>query len=253
MLKLAGKVAWVTGAGSGIGEAGALALAAAGAKLVLTGRRKEPLEQVAARIRVAGGAADVQSGDMGKADTATSIAGFIESELGRLDIMVNNAGLNIRDRSLQKLTSEGLDELMRGNLMSTFHGVLAALPIMRRQRDGVIINTASNAGRFISVPPGSAYVAAKHGVVTLSYSINMEECKNGIRATALCPGEVATPILDKRPVPVSKEDRSRMVQSEDVGDLILYIASLPPHVCMNEVMLTPAWNRGYVGALEHGI
>ena len=129
-----------------------------------------------------------------------------------------------------------------------------SVPGFARSRcNGVIINTASNAGRFVSVPPGSAYVAAKHGVVTLSYSISMEECKNGIRATALCPGEVATPILDKRPVPVSKEDRSRMVQSEDVGDLILYIASLPPHVCMNEVMLTPTWNRGYVGALEHGI
>jgi NADP-dependent 3-hydroxy acid dehydrogenase YdfG len=253
MPKLAGKVAWVTGAGSGIGEAGALALAAAGAAIVLTGRRLEPLEQVAAKIRDADGKAYIQPGDMAKAETATAIARFIESELGRLDIMVNNAGLNIRDRSLQKLTTEGLDELMRGNLTSAFHGALAALPIMRRQKDGVIINTASNAGRFISVPPGAAYVAAKHGVVTLSYSINMEECKNGIRATALCPGEVATPILEKRPVPVSKEERSRMVQSEDVGDLILYIAALPPHVCMNEVMLTPTWNRAYVGALEAGI
>jgi NADP-dependent 3-hydroxy acid dehydrogenase YdfG len=249
---LAGKVAWVTGAGSGIGEAGAKALAAAGAVVVLTGRRSDALQRVAEEIRKAGGTAHVQPGDMTKAETASTIAGFIERELGRLDILVNNAGTNIRDRSLQKLSASGVDEVIHGNLSSSFYGVLAALPIMRRQKDGVIINTASNAGRFVSVQPGSPYISAKHGVVTLSYSINMEECVNGIRATALCPGEVATPILDKRPVPVAPEERSRMVQSEDVGDLIRYIASLPPHVCINEVMITPTWNRAYVSALQQG-
>ncbi len=83
----------------------------------------------------------------------------------------------------------------------------------------------------------------------MSHTINMEECVNGIRSTALCPGEVATPILDKRPVPVSAEDRAKMVQPEDCGDLIRTIACLPPHVCINEVWITPTWNRGYVAAL----
>jgi NADP-dependent 3-hydroxy acid dehydrogenase YdfG len=78
----------------------------------------------------------------------------------------------------------------------------------------------------------------------------MEECVNGIRSCVVCPGEVATPILDKRPVPVSKEERARMVQSEDCGDLIRYIACLPPHVCINEVLISPTWNRGYVAALQ---
>ena len=111
--------------------------------------------------------------------------------------------------------------------------------MMRAQKDGIIIITASMAGRNMGLLSGAAYVAAKHGVVAMSHSINMAECINGIRCTAVLPGEVATPILDKRPVPVSAEDRARMVQSEDVGDLIRYIACLPPHVCLNEVWITP--------------
>jgi NADP-dependent 3-hydroxy acid dehydrogenase YdfG len=122
--------------------------------------------------------------------------------------------------------------------------------MMRAQKDGLIIITASMAGRVVGLLSGVAYVAAKHGVVAMSHSINMAECVNGIRSTAVLPGEVATPILDKRPVPVSAEERARMVQSADVGDLIRYIACLPPHVCINEVMITPTWNRGYVAALQ---
>ena len=83
----------------------------------------------------------------------------------------------------------------------------------------------------------------------MSHSINMQECVNSIRSCAVLPGEVATPILDKRPVPVSREERARMVQPEDVADLILYLACLPPHVVINEVMITPTWNRAYVAAL----
>ena len=83
----------------------------------------------------------------------------------------------------------------------------------------------------------------------MSHTINMEECVNGIRSTVVCPGEVATPILDKRPIPVSKEDRARMAQSEDVGDLVRYVACLPSHVTINEVWITPTWNRGYIANL----
>jgi NADP-dependent 3-hydroxy acid dehydrogenase YdfG len=108
------------------------------------------------------------------------------------------------------------------------------------------------AGRSVGPLSGAAYTAAKHGVVGMSHSINCEECVNGIRSTVICPGEVATPILDRRPVPVSAEDRARMLQSEDVGDLVLYIATLPAHVCLNEVWITPTWNRGYVAALKQG-
>ena len=106
------------------------------------------------------------------------------------------------------------------------------------------------AGRTPSPMSGTGSSAAKHGVVAMSHSINMEECQNGIRSCVILPGEVATPILDKRPNPVPAEERARMLQPSDLGDLIRYIACLPPHVVMNEVMIAPTWNRAYVAALQ---
>jgi NADP-dependent 3-hydroxy acid dehydrogenase YdfG len=246
MKRLDGKVAWITGAGSGIGEAAAIALAAEGATVVLSGRRREPLEQVAAGI---GAAAHIEPGDMTKSTSVQAIVDGIDKHFGRLDILVANAGLNVPDRDWSKLRPEGADEVIHGNLSSAFYCAIAVLPIMRRQMDGVLIHTASVAGRFIGGVGGAAYTAAKHGVVAMSHSINMQECVNGIRSSVVLPGEVATPILDKRPVPVSAEDRARMLQSRDVGDLICYVACLPKHVCLNEVMIAPTWNRGYVAAL----
>ena len=253
MGKLAGKVAWVTGAGSGIGEAAALALGGEGAVLVLSGRRRAPLDAVAARIGEKGGTVHVQPADLMDAAAVQRVAAFIRDTLGRLDILVNNAGLNIVERDWKRLTPAGVDELVHGNLSSALYCVTAALPMMRAQNDGVLIHTASMAGRFISPMSGPVYTAAKHGVVAMSHSINMEECTNGIRSCAVCPGEVATPILDKRPTPVSAEERARMVQSADVGDLIRYVACLPPHVCINEVLITPTWNRGYVSAQQRPV
>jgi len=247
--KLEGRVAWVTGAGSGIGEAAALALAAEGARVVLTGRRKAPLEALAARIHSAKGEADVQPGDLMDSKSVERIGAAIGERFGRLDILVNNAGANILERDWKRLTPFGIDHVIGANLSAAFYCVTVALPFMRAQKDGVLIHTASFAGRFVHPLSGAAYSAAKHGVVAMSHSINMEECVNGIRSTAFCPGEVATPILDKRPVPVSAEDRARMLQPEDCGELIRTIACLPPHVCMNEVLLTPTWNRGYVGMI----
>jgi len=194
----------------------------------------------------------LEPGDLTDPAAASRTAENIRKRFGRLDILVNNAGVNISRRSWAELEAAGADEVVDGNLSSAFYCVLAALPIMRAQKDGVLIHTASMAGRSVGPLSGAAYTAAKHGVVGMSHSINCEECVNGIRSTVICPGEVATPILDRRPVPVSAEDRARMLQSEDVGDLILYVATLPAHVCLNEVWITPTWNRGYVAALKQG-
>ena len=248
--QLAGKIAWVTGAGSGIGEAAAIALANEGAIIVLTGRRAENLENTAAQIRAAGGEAHVQPADLMKSAEVQKIGAFIGEKFGRLDILVNNAGINIGDRHWNKLTPDGIDTLVDGNLKSALYCVTVALPFMRAQKDGLLIHTASMAGRFIGGLSGPIYTAAKHGVVAMSHTINMEECIHGIRSSVMLPGEVATPILDKRPVPVTPEERARLVQSADCGDLVRYIACLPAHVCIPEVMITPAWNRTYVAALQ---
>src|SRR6202040_2419866 len=244
------KVVWVTGGGSGIGEAAAMTLAGEGATLVLTGRREAPLEEVARWIQAAGGAAHVQPGDLTDPAAVRRIGAFIKDEIGRLDILLNNAGININDRHWDKLTPENARLMINGNLAAAAQCVTVALPIMRAQADGLIIHTASMAGRFIGGFPGPLYTAAKHGIVAMSHSINMQECVNGIRSCVFLPGEVATPILDQRPNPVPPEVRARMVQPGDCADLILYIALLPKRLTMNEVMLSPTWNRAYVAAIR---
>jgi NADP-dependent 3-hydroxy acid dehydrogenase YdfG len=249
---LAGKVAWVTGAGSGIGEAAALALAREGAAVALSGRRREPLAAVADRIAKSGGKALVAPGDLREPDGASGIVAKIKAAFGRLDILVNNAGENVLERSWAKLNPERIKTVLDGNLTSAFYCTQAALSVMRAQKDGLLIHTASWAGRFVGPLPGPAYIAAKHGVVAMSYSINMEEFMNGIRSTVLCPNEVATPILDRRPVPVTPKQRARMIQPEHMADLIVYVAKLPATICINEVVISPTWNRGYAAAVGLG-
>jgi len=247
MNDLKGSVAWVTGAGSGIGEAVAIRLAALGATVVLSGRRKEPLESVARRIAAAGGTAWARPGDLSRAATAERVVAAIDRRYGRLDIVVNNAGLNVLERSWQQASAATIDTVLGANLSSAFYCALAALPLMRRQGGGLLIHTSSWAGRFVSRITGPAYTAAKHAVVAMSHSLNMEEFVNGIRSTVILPAEVATPIMDKRPVPVSAEDKARMLQPEDLAALVEHVATAPPHVCINEVLISPTWNRSYLG------
>ena len=243
-------VVWVTGAGSGVGEAAAKLLASKGAAVVLTGRRREPLQAVATAIAQAGGRADVEAGDLAKSADVTGIAGRIKAKHGRLDILVANAGLNIGARNWRELQPDGIDALIDANLKSAFYCASAVLPLMRTQKDGQIINVASMAGRVVGIMSGPGYVAAKHGMVAMSHSINMEECVNGIRSCVICPGEIATPILDKRPVPVPQAERDLMLQPMDVAAMILYVAQQPRHVCVNEVQMTPTHNRGYLAAMR---
>lgn len=242
---LKGKIAWVTGAGTGIGEAAALALAREGCAVALTGRRREPLQGVADRISKAGGRALVAPADVRDPAAVSAVAAAIKNEFGRLDILVNNAGANVVERSWDKTNPERIETVIDANLTSAFYCAKAALDIMRPQKDGVLIHTASWSGRYISPLAGPAYVAAKHGAVAMSHTINAEEFVNGIRSCVLCPGEVATPILDNRPIPVSQAERDSMIQPEHMADLIVYIAKLPPTICMNEVLISPVANRTY--------
>ncbi len=250
MQDIKGRIAWVTGAGTGIGEAAAVALAAEGAHIVLSGRRSAPLEAVAERIIKGGGKATVQAADLTRAASVEKIAAGIQEKFGRLDILVNNAGTNIPDRNWSSLTPEGIDTLVHGNLSSAVYVARAVLPMMRQQQDGVLIHTASWAGRFIGAVAGPIYTAAKHGVVAMSHSINLEECANGIRSTVICPGEVATEIMKFRDPPELPETLARMVQPADVGAIVVFVAKQPAHVCLNEILVTPTHNRGYLAMMK---
>ncbi|MCX8504533.1 MAG: SDR family oxidoreductase [Beijerinckiaceae bacterium] len=249
MGKLEGKTIWITGAGSGIGEATAHAMAKEGATVALTGRRKEPLETVAHAITQAGGKALVEPGDVMDKAMAPAVVARIIKATGRLDILVNNAGTNVTARTFAVLTPENLDTVLQANLNGAYYCVLAVLPQMRAQQDGVLIHTASWAGKYVTPLSGTAYTASKHAVVAMSHSLNMEEFKNGIRSSVICPHEISTPILNTRPVKVTEEERARMLQSEDMANLYVYIATQPAHVCINEVTIAPTWNRAYL----HGI
>jgi len=123
----------------------------------------------------------------------------------------------------------------------------AVLPAMRAQKDGCIINVASRASRIVAKATGPAYNATKHAVLALTHSFNMEECQNGLRACCLCPAEVATPIMKKRPVPPSEEVMAKMLRPEDIGRTIAFVANMPPHVCVNESLISPTWNRLFLG------
>ena len=249
MGSLSGKVAWITGAGTGIGLAGARALAQAGATVVMSGRRADVLAAEAAQIGRDGGSAETAVLDVADAAAVKQVADGILSRHGRIDILVNSAGLNNANRFWKNQTVEGWREVVGINLDGTYFAVHAVLPAMRARRDGLVINVSSWAGVFHPRFTGAAYNGSKHAVTAMTETINMEEGVNGIRACALCPGEVATPILDRRPVPPSAEDRARMVQADDVGHTIRFLAELPPHVCINQLIISPTWNRMYVDNL----
>ena len=245
MESLQGAVAWITGAGSGIGRAAALALGGAGGAVVLSGRRPDSLDETAEAVRAAGGVAEALPLDVSDSDAVAAAAAGIADRRGRLDILVNNAGANVLERHFSVLAPDAWDRLVGVNLNGAFYCVHAVLPAMRRQGRGLIINIASWAGRHVSHVSGPAYTAAKHGMLALNGSINMEEGRHGIRACGICPGEVVTPILDHRPVPVGAADRARMLQPEDLGETLLFVARMPPHVCLNEILISPTWNRSY--------
>jgi NADP-dependent 3-hydroxy acid dehydrogenase YdfG len=247
---LQGKVAWITGAGSGIGRAGALELAKGGAGVVLSGRRAAQLEEAAAEIRAAGGAVETAPLDVADKAWVARVAADIVQRHGRLDILVNSAGINLPTRFWKTLTPESFQQIVAVNLNGALYCIHAVLPTMRSRKDGLVINVASWAGRFETYMTGPAYNASKHGMAALTMSLNDEECVNGIRACVIYPGEVATPILRNRPKPPSPEEIARMLQPEDLGRTIRFIAEMPPRVCVNEVLISPTWNRFFVGGAD---
>jgi NAD(P)-dependent dehydrogenase (short-subunit alcohol dehydrogenase family) len=237
---LTGQVAWITGGGTGIGESGAIKLAEAGCQVVLSGRRAEPLEVVAAQIP---GDVSIEPLDVSDNESVIAVTERILERYGRIDIGVFSAGINVRDRNWPVISIDSWNDVINIDLNGAFYCCQAVLPSMRKNGGGVIINVSSMAAKGIGLITGPAYTAAKHAMNAMTASLILEERNNGIRATALCPGEVATPILEQRPVPVSPEDQARILQSDDLGEVIRFIAQQPPHVTLNEILINPTWNR----------
>jgi NADP-dependent 3-hydroxy acid dehydrogenase YdfG len=247
---LAGQVAWVTGGGSGIGLAGAIELAKAGCRVVVSGRDAAKLDAAIADAEARGapsGSIGAAPLDVADAGAVKRVATAIQDRHGQVDILVNSAGINFAKRFWGETDSATFGEVVTINLNGAAACTLAVLKGMQQRRRGTVINVASFVGWYLGYLTGPAYTASKAGMIALSHSFNIEECVNGLRATALCPGEAATPILKKRPVEPSAEEKARMLQEDDLGRTIRFVAEMPPHVCINELVITPVWNRLYIG------
>ena len=250
---LDGKTVWVTGGGSGIGLAGATELAKAGAQVVISGRDAAKLTKAVSSAEAHGapvGSISALALDVAQREAVPAAAEAVQKRLGALDFLVNSAGVNTPKRHWNEIDAAGFDSTFSINLNGATYCTLAVLPGMRARKSGTIINISSFAGWSFSYLTGPAYTASKAAMMALTHSFNIEECMNGLRATVICPGEVATPILDKRPVPPSAEDKARMLQEEDLGQTILFVANLHPRACINELVISPTWNRLYIGGAD---
>ena len=252
MTAFAGKVVWMTGAGTGIGRAGALMFAQEGAAVALIGRRRDKLDEVAAEIQAIGGTAAVEALDVADRKKVGKAGERLLKRLGRVDILVNNAGLNVVNRRLNEISAEDWDYILAVNLTGAFNMVQAAMPAMRRQQDGLIINVASTAAKRVSGVAGIAYSASKFGMLGMSLSLTQEAWKFGVRACCLCPDDVNTPIMSRRKVKYRPEVLEQFIQPEDLAETMRFVALMPRRTSIPEMIIYPTNIRPYTPA-ESGL
>ena len=229
------KTAVITGAGSGVGAATARALAKQGWRIALVGRRREVLESVAAEIP----GTLVVPCDIGDPDAVAAMGARVLAEFGTIEVLVNAAGTNAPQRALEVLSLADYRAMMDTNLNGAYYCVQAFLPQMRARGSGTIVNIVSDAGKAASPKAGPGYVMSKFGMAGLTQAINAEERTRGVRACGIFPGDIDTPILDRRPVPPDAEARARMMQPEDIAECVLLAINLPSRVIIEEMLVRP--------------
>jgi NADP-dependent 3-hydroxy acid dehydrogenase YdfG len=207
--------------------------------VALIGRSRDSLDET---IRLAG-ATTVKllafPCDIGDQKSVSDAALQIAQSLGNVTALVNSAGTNVPHRKLDVLSVEDFDKLLATNLNGAFYLAHAFLPAMRKAGGGTIVNIISDAGMTANAKAGAAYVASKFGLRGLTQSINIDERQNGVRACGIFPGDINTPLLDRRPVPPSHEQRQRMLQPEDVADCVMLAINLPDRAVVEELLLRP--------------
>ena len=231
------KTAVVTGAGSGVGRAVALNLAKDGWRVAILGRSADKLAETAGL-----GLADrflIQPCDIGDSAAVGAMGKRVLAEFGEVEVLVNAAGTNAPKRALEVLSAEDYHMMIDTNLHGAYYCVQAFLPQMRSRGSGSIINVISDAAKQASPKAGPAYSMSKAGLVGLTQAINAEERARGIRACALLPGDIDTPLLDKRPAPPDASARAKMMKAEDIAACVRFCIDLPSHVIVEELLVRP--------------
>ena len=232
------RTAVVTGGSSGVGRATALRLVKEGWRVAIVGTRPDALDET---IKLSGNPEQMFACpcDIGDADAVAAMARRIREKWGTVELLVAAAGTNTPNRSLEKLSLEDYRKVIDANLNGAYHCVQAFLPAMRENRLGTIVVVNSIAGLKASALSGVSYVMSKFGAAGLVQSINAEENKHGVRATSVFPGDINTPLLDKRPNPPAKELRANMLQPDDVTDCVMLAVNLPARVVVDEIVVRP--------------
>jgi NADP-dependent 3-hydroxy acid dehydrogenase YdfG len=240
---LDGRIAVVTGGGSGIGRSTALQLAAEGAKVVVVGRRQAALAEVVSEIEAAGGNAWGRSVDLTQREDMVELVRWVEAEIGTVDILVNNAGASSRVRNIRWIDEDDWSATLAVNLDAVYVLVQAVLPGMLAAGGGTIVTVSSLAAVRPGLLGGAPYGAAKAGVRNLMTYLHATFRNDNIRATTILPGEVNTPIMDTRVRPPSAEERAAMVSPDDVAQAILLCCTLPARTTIEELVISPTLQR----------
>lgn len=234
---LRNRVALVVGAAGGIGRAIAARLGAAGCRLALVDLDGFALGETAQALGL-GEPPLTFAADITDRPQVNAVAASVRDAFGAVDLLVNAAGTNTPERTLDTMSPEQWEKTVAVNLTGVFHCIQAFLPLLR-ERGGVIVTIASTTAILVSPGGGAHYCAAKRALLSLNESINMEQGKHGIRACAILPGEVNTPLLDKRPTPPSPERRAAVLQPGDVAEAVYFVATRPPHVTISDLVIWP--------------
>ena len=239
-MDIGGKRVLVTGGGSGIGLGIALGLAAEGCRVAISGRNEGKLEQAASRWQGQPGML-TRVCDVADRESVRRLFEWVADEMGGLDILVNSAGVNVARRAFDQLDPADWDKMLGINATGAFNCMHFALPGMRKQGGGLIVNISSIAGKRASKLGGTGYCASKFAMTALGAAVGLEERDRGIHVTNVYPGEVNTPILAERPVPVPPEKLAKMLMPEDIASMVVALAKLHPRARVNELVITPLY------------
>ncbi|RKH48702.1 SDR family oxidoreductase [Corallococcus sp. AB049A] len=235
-----GKVVAITGASSGIGEATARLLASQGAKVVLGARRADRLETLTGELRSKGGEARYKALDVTKREDVDAFVAFTLKEYGRLDVLINNAGVMPLSR-LDELKLDEWNRMIDVNIRGVLHGIAAGLPVMKRQKSGQFINLSSIGGHSV-VPTAAVYCATKYAVLAISEGLR-QEVGADIRVTVISPGvtqsELAETISDPASREYMREFRKDAIPADAIARAISYAISQPADVDVSEIIIRP--------------